>query len=92
MIDEMSKLNNRKIDNIGKSVHMMSSIAQSIRGKLQNDEPIFDDVSKMYDNNQKSIESTTKKIVDLLNSSVHSTLCYLMLAIIFIVFVLFLLR
>lgn len=92
MIDDMAMLNDRKIENIGKSVHVMNHIAQSIRGKLQKDEVLFDDISKMYDNNQKSIESTTKKIMDLLGSSAHCTLCYLMLAIVFIVFVLFLLR
>ena len=88
----MISRNDRRIETIQQHVGVIRDVTATIKSKLDNDEYIYDDISRLYDKNTAAVQSTTRKVLDLLDSSTSSTYCYLMLMVILILLILYMLK
>lgn len=86
------KQNDGQRDQLGRQVSNLHSVTTAIRDHLKKEEVLFDDISAMYQKNNNLVESTTQKVADLLQSSAGRTLCYLLVAVLFLLFMLYMLR
>ena len=84
--------NETGLTHLAKDVAALKAMANTMQNNLKQEKGIYDDVSKLYDSNQSLVERTTKQIVDLINSPANRTCIYLFLAVLFLVFILFLLN
>jgi t-SNARE complex subunit (syntaxin) len=92
-IEQKLERDNRSgMEAMGASVKDLKGVSQAIRDRLKNDENILDDVSKMYEKNQSLMEQTVESITQILESSAGKTICYLLLAVVFILILLVMIR
>lgn len=89
---ELLKQNDYQKDLLARQVSNLHGVTMAIRDHLKKEDVIFDDISAMYAKNNNLVESTTKKVADLLHSSAGRTLCYLMLAILGLLLILYMLN
>ena len=86
------KQNDAQKDMLAKQVKDLRGVTHAIRDHLKREEVIFDDISTKFSKNQDLMETATKRITDLLQSSAGRTICYLMLAVLFLILLLYLLN
>jgi predicted PurR-regulated permease PerM len=88
----MMKQNDAQKELIAKQVRDLKGVTTAIRDHLKREEVMINDVSSNFTKNQDLMEQATKRITDLLQSSAGRTVCYLMLAVLFLLFLLYLLK
>lgn len=86
------KQNDAHKEMLAKQVRDLKGVSTAIRDHLKREEVIMDDISVKFTKNQDLMEQATKRITDLLQSSAGRTICYLMLAVLLLLFLLYLLR
>ena len=88
----MMKQNDAQKELLAKQVRDLKGVTTAIRDHLKREEVAINDISTNFSKNQDLMEQATKRITDLLQSSAGRTICYLMLAVLFLLFLLYLLR
>lgn len=89
--DELILDNETGKTHLARNVAAIKMMAETMNSGLKRDLSTINDVSSLYQSNQTLVEKTTKQITDILSSPASRTCCYLFVAILMLMFILFLL-
>jgi glycerol-3-phosphate acyltransferase PlsY len=84
--------NDAGMENVARRVGDIRGISMAIKDHLKKDAAVYDDIAKMYEQNQSMVEKTTRDVGQLLQSSAGKTICYLVLGVLFLLLLLWMLK